>query len=84
MGGDVSVTEIVTNRPELPTVLIYGDSFTNAVESLIWYNFDTMYSLDFRHYNKMTLEEFIAEKKPDIVVCIRDYEQLINPTANGQ
>ena len=84
MGGDVSITEIVTNRPELPTVLIYGDSFTNAVESLIWYNFDTMYSLDFRHYNKMTLEEFFSEKKPDIVVCIRDYEQLINPTANGQ
>lgn len=84
MGGDCSITKIETNRPDLPTLLIYGDSFTNAIESLIWYNFDTMYSLDFRHYTEMTLEEFIAENKPDIVVCVRDYEQLINPNSNGQ
>ena len=84
MGGDVSITRIETNRSNLPTVLVYGDSFTNALESLIWYNFDTMYSLDFRYYSDMSLEEFIAEYRPDVVICVRDYEQLINPSFNGQ
>lgn len=84
MGGDCSITKIETNRPELPDILIYGDSFTNGLESLIWYNFDTMYSVDFRYYDEMTPEEFIKKYQPDIVVCIRDYEQLINPNHNGQ
>ena len=84
MDGDCSITKIETKRPDLPTVLVCGDSFTNALESLIWYNFDTMYSLDFRHFSDMTLEEFIAEYKPDVVVCVRDYEQLVNPSFNGQ
>jgi len=84
MGGDYSMTKIETNRPDLPTLLVYGDSFTNALESLIWYNFDTMYSLDFRYYSDMTLEEFIEKYKPDVVVCVRDYEQLINASFNGQ
>lgn len=84
MGGDESVTRIETDRPELPKILIYGDSFTNSVESIIWYNFDTMWSLDMRHYDKMTLDEFIEENKPDVVVCIRDYESLLDPYFNGQ
>jgi len=84
MGGDIANTVIDTNRDELPSILIYGDSFTNAVECVAWYSFDTMYTLDFRHYSKMSLEEFINEHKPDIVVCIRDYEALLLPTGNGQ
>lgn len=84
MGGDISITKIETNRPALPDILIYGDSFTNAVESLLWYNFDTMYAVDFRHYTELTPEEFIKKYKPDIVVCLRDYEQLLNLYNNGQ
>lgn len=84
MGGDVSHTVIDTDREELPSILIYGDSFTNPVECIIWTSFDTMESLDFRHYSKMTLSEFIDEKQPDIVVCIRDYEALLSMDGNGQ
>lgn len=83
MGGDITETVIETNRPELPSILVYGDSFTNAVESLIWYNFDTMYSLDFRYYNKKSLHEFIEEHKPEIVICVRDYNALLAPYGNG-
>ncbi len=84
MGGDISNTTIDTHREQLPDILIYGDSFTNAVESIIWYNFDKMDSLDFRHYKEMTLSDFIEKNKPDIVVCIRDYEALLQTECNGQ
>ena len=83
MGGDISETVIKTNRPELPSVLVYGDSFTNAVESLLWYNFDTMYSLDYRYYDEMDLHSYIEKYQPDIVICIRDYEAMLAPWGNG-
>lgn len=83
MGGDRAETVIDTNRPELPDILIYGDSFTNAVECLAYYSFDTMTSIDLRHYDVMTLAEYIEIHKPDIVICIRDYEDLITPYQNG-
>lgn len=83
MGGDIGYTRIDTERPEKPTILIYGDSFTNAVECLMWYGFDEMHSLDFRMYDKMTLSGFIEELKPDYVVFIRDYEQLAAAGGNG-
>lgn len=83
MGGDCPDTVIETNRPELPDILIYGDSFTNAVECLAYYSFDTMRSVDLRHYTDMTLAEYIEQHKPDIVIGIRDYEDLITPYFNG-
>jgi len=84
MGGDVANTVIETDREELPDILIYGDSFTNAVECVTWCSFDTMYSLDFRYYDDMTLDEFIEKYRPDVVVCIRDYEAILSTTGNGQ
>ena len=83
MGGDIAFTEIDTNREELPSILVYGDSFTNAVECIIYYGFDTMYSIDMRHYTATTLGEFIEQYQPDIVVCIRDYETMLWETGNG-
>lgn len=83
MSGDVAKTVIETDRPELPSILIYGDSFTNPVECIAYTGFDTMYSYDFRHYDEMSLSEIIEEYKPDAVVCIRDYEAMLNYESNG-
>lgn len=83
MGGDIALTEIDTMRDELPSILVYGDSFTNAAECILYYGFDKMYSIDMRHYRETTLGEFISEYKPDIVVCIRDYEALLSVDSNG-
>ena len=83
MGGDMPETVIDTDRPELPSVLIYGDSFTNAVESLAYYSFDEMHSLDMRYYRDMSVSEYIEKYRPDIVVCIRDYESLLAFDGNG-
>ena len=82
MGGDIAFTEIHTNREELPSILVYGDSFTNAVECILYYGFDTMYTIDMRHYTG-SLGEFIRQAQPDIVVCIRDYESMLWETGNG-
>lgn len=83
MGGDIAETVIDTNREDLPSILIYGDSFTNAVECITYLSFDKMYSLDLRHYQDMTIEEYIAMTQPDVVVCIRDYESLLEIAFNG-
>lgn len=84
MGGDWGFTEIATDRHELPSILVYGDSFTNPVECLIWQGFDKMYSFDFRHYSEYDLDELIAMYQPEIVVCIRDYEAVLKADGNGQ
>ena len=84
MNGDMPRTTIDTERPGLPSALIYGDSFTNAVECVAWYSFGRMESVDFRHYKEKTLDELIDELRPDYVFCIRDYESLLDLTNNGQ
>ncbi len=76
MGGDVAHTVIDTGREELPTILIYGESFTNAIETIAWYSFGEMHSVDLRHY-KGDFEELLREVCPDIVVCVRDYSVLL-------
>ncbi|MBQ4047576.1 MAG: hypothetical protein IJC93_04310 [Clostridia bacterium] len=83
MGGDIAETVIDTNRDELPSVLIFGDSYTNAVETLLYASFDEMRSLDLRHYQKMALSEYIEQYKPDIVICLRDDNNYLVGIGNG-
>lgn len=83
MGGDCASTKIDTGRSDLPSLLVYGDSFTNAAECILYYGFGTMYSLDMRYYKDMSLGQFIDEYQPDVVVCIRDYEALLSTEYNG-
>ena len=83
MGGDVAQTVVDTGREELPSVLIYGDSFTNALECVLYLSFDEMHALDLRHYHDMSLEDYIRAVRPDVVICIRDYEVLLYQGENG-
>ena len=83
MGGDIAETCIRTDRSSLPTALIFGDSFTNAVESLAYYSFDEMRSVDLRHYKAQSISDYIAAYQPDVVICIRDYEALLSRSDNG-
>lgn len=83
MGGDIAETVIDTGRDELPSLLIYGDSFTNPVEGLMYYSFDEMRTVDLCHYKDMTLADYIALYQPDVVVGIRDYESLLSTDYNG-
>ena len=83
MGGDIAETCIRTDRSSLLTALIFGDSFTNAVESLAYYSFDEMRSVDLRHYKTQSISDYIAAYQPDVVICIRDYEALLSRSDNG-
>ena len=83
MGGDMARTHIDTGREDLPSILIYGDSFTNAMECVLYLSFDEMYSLDLRHYHEKPITDFIREVQPDVVICVRDTENLLTLWDNG-
>lgn len=83
MGGDLAETVIETGRTELPDLLIYGDSFTNALETMIWTGFDETRSLDFRYYDAMSLEDYIDRYRPDVVLCVRDETVYLSGDGNG-
>ncbi|MDR1640116.1 MAG: hypothetical protein LBT59_10510 [Clostridiales bacterium] len=83
MGGDIALTEIDTNRDWLPNLLVFGDSFTNAVETIIYTSFNRTVSLDLRHYHEMSLIDYISGYKPDYVICIRDDTTYLSFDGNG-
>lgn len=83
MGGDVGETVIDTDRPELPSLLLWGDSYSNAMETLLWASFDEARYLDYRYYDGESLAEYIGQYKPDVVVCIRDDLSILNSEGNG-
>ena len=82
MGGDIAETVIRTDRPDKPDILIYGDSYTNVLEALLWTQADELRSLDLRHYSG-DLRAYIAAYRPDIVICVRDETVLYDKTGNG-
>lgn len=83
MGGDIGETLIDTNRPALKNVLIFGDSFTNPLETLIWASFNQTRSLDLRYYTAETIRQYIKLYQPDIVVCVRDESVYLSAVGNG-
>lgn len=84
MGGDQAETIIKTNRNELPNLLIFGDSFTNALEPLLYYHFNETRILDLRHFKQMSLYDYIEKYKPDVVLMIRDDLNYGNLQGNGK
>ena len=83
MGGDFGETVLQTNRPELPDVLIFGDSFTNALETLLYASFDETRILDLRHYGVKSLRAYIEEYQPDLVLSIQNDTFYYTTTGNG-
>lgn len=83
MGGDVAETVLNTGRSELPSLLIYGDSYTNALETLLWYSFGEARSIDLRYYREQSLAGCIEEYRPDVVLYVRDYGSLLSADGNG-
>ena len=82
-GGDVGETILQTDRKELPNALIVGDSYTNAVESLLYTSFNETRSIDLRHYTKQSLWDYIEDYQPQVVVILRDTSTIIVDSPNG-
>lgn len=72
MGGDFAETVLETGRAELPNALIFGDSFTNALETLLYASFNETRVLDLRQYDEMPLRDYIGQYRPDVVLCIQN------------
>ncbi len=83
MGGDIEETIIKTNRPELPNVLLFGNSFTNAMECFLYTSFNETRSLDLRYYEEKGILQYVEEYKPDIVICMRDDILYLYQAGNG-
>lgn len=83
MGGDKAETILQTNRSELPNCLLVGDSYTNALECFLYTGFNETRSLDLRHYDEMSLQDYIRQYQPDIVIILRDDGQFLNNDGNG-
>lgn len=83
MGGDFGETVLKTNRPDLPKALIFGDSFTNASEPLLYTAFDETHILDLRHYEGGSLADYISDYQPDVVLCVLNDTFFYTPTGNG-
>ena len=72
MGGDFAETVLETDRPDLPNALIFGDSFTNALETLLYASFNETRVLDLRHYDAMSLRAYLDQYRPDVVLCVQN------------
>ena len=83
MNGDCVETMIQTDRPQLPDLLVFGDSFTNPLETLLYASFDEMRSLDLRHAMIRACLITSGEYQPDVVLCVRDYQALLDFNGNG-
>lgn len=81
MGGDLSECTIKTNRNNLPKILIVGDSFTNALEYLLFPHFNETTSLDFRYLNNKNFKKYVDKYKPDIVLVVIHNYHYSNPEA---
>ena len=52
--------------------MIFGDSFTNALETLLYASFNETRVLDLRQYDEMSLRDYIGQYRPDVVLCVQN------------
>ena len=64
-------------------MLIFGDSFSNALETLLYTSFDETRILDLRHYKEKSLKDYITDYQPDIVLCVMNDTFYYTATGNG-
>lgn len=83
MGGDRDQIIIKTHRPKLPTLLVFGDSYTNTVEPFLWPHFDETYIIDLRYHNQKSIYEWIEQYDPDYVVFLLKDEFVLGTSGNN-
>lgn len=84
-GGNRTECIIETDRPELPTLLMFGDSFTNPLETLLYTGFNKCIYVDLReiHYLDQGILGYVEQYHPDYVICVRDSSYYLDLTGNG-
>ena len=87
MGGDIGETVIDTNREDLPTALLIGESYTNALETLLYASFDELHTIDPRSFEGESggadvigdITGYIEALQPDVVIVMRDNSAYFKP-----
>ena len=82
MGGDIGETVIDTHRDHLPRALLIGESYTNAMETLLYASFDEMRSIDPRHFEG-SIADYIADYAPEVVIVLRDNTAYFSATTGN-
>lgn len=82
MWGDIGESVIDTHRDHLPSVLLIGESYTNAMETLLYASFDEMRSIDPRHYEG-SIAAYIADFAPEVVIVLRDNTAYFSALTGG-
>lgn len=78
-GGDEGEIIFDTGRKDRPNILVFGDSFDNAILKLLAGHFNKTYSIDLRHYKDclgkpFSIDEYMKMHKIDKVLFIGNYE----------
>ena len=77
MGGDHAETVVRGGADNGVRLLVCGSSYTNAVETFLAYSCEEMRSLDMRYYTAKSLEQYIADYRPDAVVMLFDDGEFV-------
>ena len=57
-GGDMALVSFNTNQPEKENIIVFSNSFSNAVDMLIASHFNRTYFVDQRHYARDMERDF--------------------------
>lgn len=76
-GGDKGELILQTNRPELKRLLIFSNSYSNAVTLPLLQHYDAIYSIDTRFYkgkngNQFDVQKYIHQNEIDDVLILGD------------
>ena len=82
-GGDFGEVIISTNQAKKPNLLIFSNSFDNAILLLLSNHFNNIYSIDLRHYEEdlnesFHIEQYIQKNKIDTILVIGDWFLFYN------
>ena len=87
MGGDIGETVVDTGREDLPTAVLIGESYTNALETLLYASFDELHAIDPRSFQGESggadligdITAYIRAVEPDVVIVMRDNSAYFKP-----
>lgn len=71
LGYDYRLMQIVNDSiPDAGTCLVIKDSFGNCFAPFLTQNYHTVYVMDYRRYDQMSLQKFVSEYDVDDVIFI--------------
>jgi hypothetical protein len=72
-----------THRPDLPDLLLVGNSFKGATQPLLYVSFNVTRQIDLRSYQAMSLLDYVTKYKPDYLVFIVRGSDYLTPPWNA-